>query len=105
MIGRREDERAGISFASSGFGVPGGTCFFSSSQSTGRSAVVVYPVASTNSRNSALVTSCSSRKNALTSTGWAGRSLAIDAGSSVPIVNRPPAMSRMPGGGAASGVA
>ena len=30
----------GRSISSGGLGVPGGTCFFSSSQSTGRSAVV-----------------------------------------------------------------
>src|SRR6266446_7411808 len=45
---------------SSGFGVPGGSSFFKSSQSILRSAVVTYPVASTNLENSALVTSCSS---------------------------------------------
>lgn len=46
----------GMSISSGGFGVPGGTCFCNSSQSTGFSAVATYPVASTNVRNCALVT-------------------------------------------------
>ena len=47
----------GWSSSSGGCGVPGGTCFFSSSQSTGRSATVRYPVAATKAAYSALVTS------------------------------------------------
>src|SRR5271165_4622082 len=83
---------------SSGLGVPGGSSFFKSSQSILRSAVVTYPVASTNFENSALVTSCSSIQKPWTSTRWAGRSFGKLSLSLVPIRNAPLGIQTIAGG-------
>ena len=56
IYGLKTNEEACKS-VSCGLGVSGGSCFFISSQSTGFSAVVTYPVSSINFANCALVTS------------------------------------------------
>src|SRR5688572_6552235 len=60
--------------SSSGFGVPAGNCFFTSSQLISFSAVVMYPVASTKFLNCAFVTSVSSIQNPSTLTLCCGYS-------------------------------
>ncbi len=84
------------SISSGGFGVPGGTCFFNSSQSGLRSAVVTWPVASTKARNCALVTSVSSIQNGGILTRWAGRSAGHASRESDPIMKTPPGSATMP---------
>ncbi len=86
------------STSSGGFGVPGGSCFFNSSQSGICSAVVTYPVASTNARNCAFVTSVASIQKPSTRTRFAGRSSGRPSGPSQPIVNSPPGTHTIPGG-------
>ena len=90
-----------IGLLEEGFGVPGGSCFFISSQSGFLSAVVTYPVAATNARNSALVTSAASIQKPSSRTVWAGCSFRWPVSPSVPMTNSPPGTHTIPGGGSA----
>src|SRR5271165_3015841 len=87
----------GTRYSFAGGGVPGGIWRRISSASTGFSAVVTWPVASTNWRNWALVTSVSSIQKPSTRTRWAGFSSAQPRSESVPIVNSPPGTQTIPG--------
>src|SRR5262249_46857535 len=84
--------------------VPGGDWRRIASASTGFSAVVTYPVASTNRRNWALVTSVSSAQKPFTRTRWAGFSSGQARGEAVPLVNSPAGGQDMPGRAGRRGV-
>jgi hypothetical protein len=81
----------GCSIAAAGAGVPGGSCFASVVQSTARSAVVTWPVATTKARNCAFVTSVRSIQNAAIATSRAGNSSGRASASlrDAPIRNTP----------------
>jgi hypothetical protein len=87
---------AGTSSDGSGGGVPGGTWAMSASSSGVTSAVVTYPVASTNAANWALVTSVASIQKPSTRTRWGGNSSERESSKSPPIVNSPPGIHTMP---------
>src|SRR5262245_10331505 len=79
-----------MSSSSRGFNAPGGRYFFTSSHTGFFSAVVTYPVASTNFRNAELVTSVSSIQKPSTRTLCAGCSVCGSLRSLEPIMNSPP---------------
>ena len=88
----------GCNCSSDGFGVPGSSCFFTSSQSMGRSATVLYWVAVTNLRNSALVTAQASIQKPSMVTLTTGFSSCRPPSSAFPIVKFPPGIQIIPGG-------
>src|SRR5262249_36747460 len=93
-VGGENTIEPATSLSSGGFGVPGGIDFLSCSHSGFFSAVVTYPVASTNLRNWAFVTSVSSIQNPSTFTRCAGRSFA--GPFSEPMANSPAGIQIMP---------
>ena len=95
-VGGVNTSAPGCNISAAGFGVPGGHCFFNSSQSTARSATVLYFVASTNFANCAFVTSVVSIQNPSRRTRCTGRSSGRADGRSLPIRNSLPSIHTIP---------
>src|SRR5688572_16985861 len=96
LLGGANTNEDAANSLSPGFGVPGGNCFFNSSQSMFLSAVVMYDVAFTNFSNCALVTSVTSIQKLSSFTRCCGYSSGFPSLSGEPARYSPPGTSTMP---------